>query len=109
MTAKEAVQRNSAIWFTDIKHLNDGDMIICKIGDVFLEGVVSLARKRLSVEMIVPYGGSAKSQTIDEREPLMFTETCEKGSVANEFGSYCAQNLLMDIFFEKKSSECESK
>lgn len=102
MRASEAVQRNSAVWYTDVQNLKDQDLIVCKINDVYLEGIVTLKNKELKIEMIFPFCGMKKSRVIDEMTPLSFSDFIGENGHANTMGMNAAKEILMDLYFENE-------
>lgn len=100
MKAKESVKRNSAIWLSDIHTMTDGSLLLCKIGNDYLEGTVTLTAQQIAVTMIVPFPDKKKTAVLEIPINICFVDSKSDGCVASEYGRLRAQELLLDIFFD---------
>lgn len=93
-------RKELAINSIDMKeNLRNGDSFSIFLNETIVTGKVYLAPKSISVEITSPYFGRMAGADLDLIAPVIWTESPEMESVANEEGRKKAAILLADIYF----------
>ena len=80
-------------------YLKDGSSFSITLNDTEVSGIVNLAPKEISVEIISPFQGKKAGSVLNRLTPVIWTERPDVGSEANESGRMKAVTLLADIYY----------
>lgn len=80
-------------------HFSDGSAFRICVNDTEVEGVLHLTPKDISVEIVSPFKGRTAGAELQLLAPVIWTESPENGSEANEDGRLKAITLLTDIYY----------
>lgn len=80
-------------------YLKDGSSFSVTLNGTEVSGIVHLAPKEISVEIISPFQGKKAGSVLNMLAPVIWTERPHAGSEANENGRMKAVALLVDIYY----------